>query len=77
VTKEDDTLIAAPETTEETLCYHCGTPCVTSAIAIDDKTFCCDGCKLVYEIINEKRTMRLLYAAIAPWPIKNQIDKER
>ena len=34
-------------------CYHCGTTCVTNAIAIDDKIFCCEGCKLVYEIINE------------------------
>ena len=34
-------------------CYHCGTPCVTNVIAIEDKIFCCEGCKLVYEIINE------------------------
>ncbi len=34
-------------------CYHCGTECATTNIAIDDKLFCCDGCKLVYEIINE------------------------
>ena len=36
-----------------TLCYHCGTPCITNSIAIDEKIFCCEGCKLVYEIINE------------------------
>lgn len=35
------------------LCYHCGTECATNKIAIDEKLFCCDGCKLVYEIINE------------------------
>ncbi|MCB0698902.1 MAG: heavy metal translocating P-type ATPase metal-binding domain-containing protein [Chitinophagaceae bacterium] len=35
------------------LCYHCGTECATDKIFIDDKLFCCDGCKLVYEIINE------------------------
>lgn len=34
-------------------CYHCGTPCITNSIAIDDKLFCCEGCKLVYEILNE------------------------
>jgi len=39
--------------TEDKSCYHCGTECATTNIAIDDKLFCCDGCKLVYEIINE------------------------
>ncbi len=42
-----------PKTATETLCYHCGIPCSSDAISIDDKAFCCDGCKLVYEIINE------------------------
>lgn len=37
-----------------TACYHCGQPCLTDRIAIADKQFCCDGCKLVYEILNEK-----------------------
>lgn len=37
-----------------TACYHCGQPCLTNRIAIADKQFCCDGCKLVYEILNEK-----------------------
>lgn len=35
------------------LCYHCGTECTTNNIAIDDKLFCCDGCKLVYEILDK------------------------
>lgn len=37
----------------ETLCYHCGAACGTDKITIEDKAFCCDGCRLVYEIINE------------------------
>ncbi|MBS1773174.1 MAG: heavy metal translocating P-type ATPase metal-binding domain-containing protein [Bacteroidetes bacterium] len=36
-----------------TPCFHCGVECVTTAISKDDKTFCCEGCKLVYEILNE------------------------
>ncbi len=43
--------IAPPAT--DLLCYHCGTPCIGERIAIEEKVFCCDGCKLVYEIINE------------------------
>jgi len=35
-------------------CYHCGTPCATGHIATGDKIFCCEGCRLVYELIAEK-----------------------
>ncbi len=35
------------------LCFHCGTPCISNAIAIEEKIFCCEGCKLVYEILND------------------------
>ncbi len=34
-------------------CYHCGDPCKNSDIAIGEKKFCCSGCKLVYEILEE------------------------
>jgi predicted nucleic acid-binding Zn ribbon protein len=42
-------------------CYHCGTNCDTS-IPIEKKYFCCDGCKMVFQLLhvtineNEKRT---------------------
>lgn len=35
------------------LCYHCGENCEHEAIRIQDKHFCCQGCKTVYEIINK------------------------
>lgn len=38
---------------EKTTCYHCGDECANSHIHIEDKPFCCDGCKMVYEIINQ------------------------
>lgn len=34
-------------------CYHCGDTCREEIIVADEKKFCCDGCKLVYEILNE------------------------
>ncbi|MCF3108529.1 heavy metal translocating P-type ATPase metal-binding domain-containing protein [Niabella sp. CC-SYL272] len=34
-------------------CYHCGDPCTDQHLKTDDKYFCCQGCKLVYEILNE------------------------
>lgn len=44
-----------PETrTEQKLsCYHCGETATSKHIHIEEKIFCCDGCKMVYEILNE------------------------
>lgn len=33
-----------------TTCYHCGDECGNGAVHYDDKDFCCNGCKTVYEI---------------------------
>ncbi|MCF7923120.1 MAG: heavy metal translocating P-type ATPase metal-binding domain-containing protein, partial [Candidatus Marinimicrobia bacterium] len=33
-------------------CFHCGEPCPDNTIAIGDKSFCCQGCKTVFEILN-------------------------
>ena len=35
------------------ICYHCGEDCNDDAIIVQDKHFCCHGCKTVYEIINK------------------------
>ncbi|RYG40795.1 MAG: heavy metal translocating P-type ATPase, partial [Chitinophagaceae bacterium] len=34
-------------------CYHCGDECRNGRINIEDKLFCCEGCRMVYEILNE------------------------
>jgi len=35
-------------------CYHCGNECTNSAALIfKEKHFCCNGCKTVFEILNE------------------------
>ncbi|MGV3685591.1 MAG: heavy metal translocating P-type ATPase [Daejeonella sp.] len=33
-------------------CYHCGTEAPGSSNVIDDKKFCCVGCKSVYEVLS-------------------------
>lgn len=33
-------------------CYHCGEPCPPTPILFDEKQFCCEGCKTVYDILN-------------------------
>ncbi|WP_298763298.1 heavy metal translocating P-type ATPase metal-binding domain-containing protein [uncultured Polaribacter sp.] len=36
-----------------TQCYHCGDSCDDIHIKFDEKSFCCNGCKTVYEIFSE------------------------
>jgi Cu+-exporting ATPase len=38
---------------EETFCYHCGDLCNDYEIIADNRSFCCNGCKTVYEIFSE------------------------
>lgn len=53
VNTERNTLIIEMPVKEQLICYHCGTECLTKNIAIEEKVFCCEGCKLVYEILDE------------------------
>ncbi|MCS6934906.1 MAG: heavy metal translocating P-type ATPase metal-binding domain-containing protein [Chitinophagales bacterium] len=39
-------------TLQDTRCYHCGDKCV-EIVRAHDHNFCCEGCKTVYEILNE------------------------
>ncbi|HXU27581.1 MAG TPA: heavy metal translocating P-type ATPase metal-binding domain-containing protein [Bacteroidia bacterium] len=38
---------------QKKVCYHCGEDCANDHIHIQEKNFCCEGCKMVYEIINQ------------------------
>ncbi len=38
---------------ENTICFHCGNECDTKNIKIEEKFFCCNGCKTVFEIFSE------------------------
>ena len=38
---------------ENTKCFHCGNECDTEIITIEEKSFCCNGCKTVFEIFSE------------------------
>ncbi|AWW33276.1 ATPase [Echinicola strongylocentroti] len=35
------------------LCYHCGEKCQEESLNFDERNFCCPGCKLVYEVLQE------------------------
>lgn len=45
-------------TSPELSCYHCGEPCEDGHIHIEEKVFCCEGCKTVYEILNDNGMCR-------------------
>ncbi|GAB5564509.1 MAG: heavy metal translocating P-type ATPase metal-binding domain-containing protein [Winogradskyella sp.] len=38
---------------ENNTCFHCGDDCGTNPISFQEKSFCCNGCKTVFEIFNE------------------------
>lgn len=48
-----NTLIIEVPTQKEIQCYHCGAGCLSNSISVDEKVFCCEGCKLVYEILEQ------------------------
>ena len=46
---------AEKKTEQSLLCYHCGDECRDDSIRIDEKLFCCNGCKTVYEIFDQNK----------------------
>ncbi|MCF2876307.1 MULTISPECIES: heavy metal translocating P-type ATPase [unclassified Tenacibaculum] len=38
---------------ESKICFHCGNECDTDKIRVEEKFFCCNGCKTVFEIFSE------------------------
>ncbi|PZF71455.1 heavy metal translocating P-type ATPase [Taibaiella soli] len=48
-----DVILNTTTAGETVICYHCGTACLNRNIATDEKFFCCEGCLLVYEILNK------------------------
>ncbi|MGB0887174.1 MAG: heavy metal translocating P-type ATPase, partial [Vicingaceae bacterium] len=47
-------------------CYHCGDDCENDSIKIDEKLFCCKGCKSVYEILNSHNMDQFYAIETAP-----------
>ncbi|HET7819646.1 MAG TPA: heavy metal translocating P-type ATPase metal-binding domain-containing protein, partial [Bacteroidia bacterium] len=37
------------------ICYHCGESCKKEVVNFDDKEFCCEGCKQVYDLLKENK----------------------
>lgn len=42
-------------TAQKNTCYHCGDDCFTTGFVAEDKHFCCQGCKSVYQLLAQNK----------------------
>jgi len=45
--------MASMNKVDKPICFHCGDTCDREHVVFEDKDFCCNGCKTVYEILNQ------------------------
>lgn len=57
-----------------TKCYHCGESCPSSLITLDEKLFCCEGCKTVYELLKDAQLCS--YYQFQASPGRSLLDKK-
>ncbi|WP_025763921.1 heavy metal translocating P-type ATPase [Dyadobacter tibetensis] len=55
---EIETPIDHPKESATSTCYHCGEPITNELITFDTHSFCCQGCSMVYEILQENDLCR-------------------
>jgi Cu+-exporting ATPase len=58
---------------EYSSCFHCGDHCNNNAIVFQNKPFCCNGCKTVYEIFSENDLTCYYDLQANPGNIPNEI----
>jgi Cu+-exporting ATPase len=61
---------------EQLQCYHCGQACENETFRIDEKAFCCYGCRTVYEILNENDLCEYYQYETAPGVNRKVISEE-
>ena len=59
---------------EQSVCFHCGDDCNAAIITFDDKNFCCNGCKTVYEIFSENELTCYYDLQSSPGAIPKEIQ---
>lgn len=55
-------------------CFHCGDICNSERITYDNKLFCCNGCKTVYEIFSENDLSCYYDFQNAPGAVPKEIE---
>lgn len=58
-------------------CYHCGEHCESGILQFDKKEFCCNGCMLVYEVLQENDLCSYYEIADKPGTRQPSISKEK
>src|SRR5690606_27588572 len=53
-------------------CYHCGTACENDQYILDDKAFCCAGCRSVYQILAENNLCNYYHYNDTPGQVRNE-----
>ncbi len=56
------------------VCYHCGDNCTDTTIRKKDKSFCCQGCKTVFEILSESDLTCYYDLQSSPGAIPKEIE---
>lgn len=62
-------------TIEKISCYHCGDDCLTETYILDDKHFCCHGCKSVYQLLSESQLCNYYTYNDHPGATRAKIDR--
>ncbi len=56
-----------------TNCYHCGDSCKDATIRSSNKTFCCIGCRTVFELLNESNLENYYKLDTAPGQVPESV----
>ncbi len=59
----------------DTICYHCGDDCLSPEYVVEDKHFCCHGCKSVFELLSANRLCSYYNYNDHPGTTRARIDK--
>lgn len=57
----------------QTTCFHCGDACESTIIQLEEKSFCCFGCKTVYELFSENDLSCYYDLQVSPGAIPKEI----
>ncbi|HMG07275.1 MAG TPA: heavy metal translocating P-type ATPase metal-binding domain-containing protein, partial [Mucilaginibacter sp.] len=60
---------------EKIACYHCGDDCLTTAYVMEEKNFCCNGCKTVFEILSASKMANYYSYNDHPGATRARVDK--
>lgn len=63
------------KTFKKTACYHCGDDCLTAKYLIEEKSFCCNGCKTVFEILSASKMGNYYSYNDHPGATRSRTDK--